>query len=128
MGSILDRVSKDTEDTALSSILSVSQIHFQAIYGCSLLKCGWTESGHKIQSLSSICPDSVQSLSNNRSCTESVQSLSKPGPNSVKPMRNFKQGGQTLDIRIQSLSNVCPNQLRKSEFSDRTKPGQGLDL
>ena len=31
MGSILDTVSKDTEDTALSGILSVSWIHFQAI-------------------------------------------------------------------------------------------------
>ena len=32
LGSILDTVSKDTEDTALSSILSVSQIHFQATF------------------------------------------------------------------------------------------------
>ena len=31
LGSILDTVSKDTEDTALASILSVSWIHFQAI-------------------------------------------------------------------------------------------------
>ena len=31
LGSILDTVSKDTEDTALSSILSVSLTHFQAL-------------------------------------------------------------------------------------------------
>lgn len=92
---------------------NISVVVLSSFCGCLLLKCGWTEVGRKIQSLSSICPDSVQSLSNNRSCTESVQSLSKSGPNSVKPMTDFKQRGQTLDIRIQSLSNVCPNQLRK---------------
>ena len=31
LGSILDTVSKDTEDTAFSSILSVSLTHFKAI-------------------------------------------------------------------------------------------------
>ena len=32
LGSILGTVSKDTEDTALSSILSVSYIHFQTTF------------------------------------------------------------------------------------------------
>ena len=103
----------DWENRTPNKNNSGARNHSLQIFGCLLLKCGWTEVGRKIQSLYKFCPDSVQSLSNNRSCTESVQSLSKSGPNCVKPMTNFKQRGQTLDIRIQSLSKVCPNQLRK---------------
>ena len=90
--------------------------------GCLLPKCGWTEVGRKIQSLSSIRPDSVQSLSNNRSCTESVLCLSKPGSNSVKPIVNFKKCEQTSEIRIQSMSKYFPHQLRK-----KFQTGQNLD-
>ena len=73
---------------------------------------GQTRSGHKIQSLSARCPGSVLSLSNNKSCTKSVQSLSNPGPISVKPLLISKEHGQRLDIKIQSLTSSCPNNLK----------------
>ena len=51
---------------------------------------------------SNLCPVFVQSLSNLRPCTQYVQSLSMPGPNSVKPPQIFLEDGQRLDFDIQS--------------------------
>ena len=43
----------------------------------SLTMVGWTELGHKIQSLSNLCPNPVQWLSNKMWSTSPVHSLSK---------------------------------------------------
>ena len=47
---------------------------------CSLPQCGWTNIGREIQSLSSVCQNSVKGLSNLRKITEFVQPGTKYVP------------------------------------------------
>ena len=57
---------------------------------------------------SNICPYYVQGMSNLCLGTGSVQFLSPLGQNSVNPPQISHEGGQRLDLKIQSLSRYCP--------------------
>ena len=75
---------------------------------------GWTEIGQQIQTLSNVCPIPVQTLSS----TIKVQGLSNACPTiyfHVQTLSNVCQdpvqtkfSGQTLDMKIQDLSKLCP--------------------
>ena len=60
---------------------------------------------------SNICPFYVQGMSNLCLGTGSVQFLSPPGPTFVNPPQISPEGGQRLDLKIQSLSRYCPKSL-----------------
>ena len=60
---------------------------------------------------SNICPYYVQGMSNLCLGTGSVQFLSPLGQNSVNPPQISHEGGQRLDLKIQSLSRYCPKNL-----------------
>ena len=77
---------------------------------------GWTETGQKIQPLSKHCQISVQGQSRNRSCRGFVQLLSKSGQISVKLVSNSKSSGHRLDMKIHSLSKLCPLKFKMLPF------------
>ena len=77
---------------------------------------------------SKLCPAFVMALSNLCQCTESVQSLSKSGPNSVNPLQIFEENGQSLDFKIQHLSRFCPNKKALRNFLTKQSIGSFLHI
>ena len=57
-----------------------------------------------VNPMSKLRPAPVQEKKN----TGYVQTISRPGPQSVKPVQNFTEPGQRLDLKIQGLYRPCP--------------------
>ena len=106
-----DKILRSRFPTPLSVHIGVKNIFWYY-----LTLDGWTETGQKIQPLSKHCQISVQGQSRNRSCRGFVQLLSKSGQISVKLVSNSKSSGHRLDMKIHSLSKLCPLKFKMLPF------------
>ena len=94
-------------------------------FRCSLTKGGWTEFGHKIQSLSKLCHNSVKCLSNDMQSTRSVRSLSRVHRDPVQTWGHWTDCRLGNPIFVPTSSNRA---FEKGFFWLRIYPGQTWDL
>ena len=73
---------------------------------CSPLTGGWTESGREVQTLSSLCPVSVQTLSKINQSTRFVQTLDNQVQALSRLWTQSTRSIQTLDSQVQGLSRL----------------------
>ena len=56
-----------------------------------------------------------------------IQTMSRPGPQSVKPLQIFTEPGQRLDLKIQGLYRPCPTIWENLIFPPWTNCGRTFD-